>query len=228
MSTTVNGNNAPEAAAPAAPAKKKPILPIILVLALMAAGYFGYQWWQSRAYETTDNAQVEGHITPVLPRTGGYVAAVNVQENQEVKAGDLLVQLDDRDLQARLQQAEGEMAALLAQAGDDGSTGQANAQADAQRAVAAAAQASVAQARANADRARSDLDRLRPLAERNIISRQQLDGAIAASRAADAQVTAARENAAAAGSQAVAATAGVKVTRSRIAAARAAVEQARL
>ncbi|HEX8395033.1 MAG TPA: biotin/lipoyl-binding protein, partial [Longimicrobium sp.] len=201
-SSTANQPAAPEAApaAPPAPARKRPVLPIVLTLVLVLAGWFGWKWWNGRAYESTDNAQVEGHITPVLPRTGGYVAEVRVTENQEVKAGDLLVRLDDRDLRAKLQQAEGEMAALLAQAGDDGTGGQADAQADAQRAVAAAAAASVAQAVANADRARADLARLRPLAERNIISRQQLDAAVAASRAADAQVTAARENAAAAGS----------------------------
>ena len=207
-------------------AKKKPILPILGVLALLLVGYFGYRWWQGRNWEETDNAQVEGHVTPVLPRVGGFVAQVRVEENQQVKAGDTLLVIDDRDLRAKLQQADADLAAAQEQAA--GGNGQAVAQAAAAQAQAGAARASIAAAEANADKARRDVERLRPLAERNIVSKQQFDGVVAASAAADAQVRAARESASAAASQATAAGAGVRVTRSRIESARASRDAAAL
>ena len=73
------GTGAPAAADVAAPKKKKPVLPILGVLLLLLVGFFGLRWWNGRNWEETDNAQVEGHITPVLPRVGGYVADVRVQ-----------------------------------------------------------------------------------------------------------------------------------------------------
>jgi len=212
--------------APAAPAKKRPILPILAVLLLALVGYFGWKWWQGRNWEETDNAQVEGHITPVLPRVGGYVAQVRVEENQQVHRGDTLLVIDDRDLRARLEQADADLAAAEEQTAGGG--GQAVAQAAAAQAQAGAARANIAAAEANAEKARRDVDRLRPLAERNIVSRQQFDAVVAAAQAADAQVRAARETANAAASQATAAGAGVRVTRSRIESARASRDAAAL
>lgn len=209
-----------------APKKKRPILPIVGVLVLAALAYFGYQWWQGRGWETTDNAQVEGHVTPVLPRVGGYVSQVRVDDNVQVKAGDTLAVIDDRDLRTRLQAAEADLEA--AQDAASGTGSQAQAQAAAAQATAGAARANIAAAVANAERARRDVERLRPLAARNIVSKQQFDAVVAASEAADAQVAAARENASAAGSQATAATAGVKVTQARIESARAARDAAAL
>jgi membrane fusion protein, multidrug efflux system len=184
-----------------------------------------HSWWVGRTHVSTDDAQVEGHITPILPRVGGYVAEIRVKENQEVKAGDTLVVLDDRDLRARLAQADAELAALLASTGADGHVGQAAAQVGVAQAGAQAANATIASARANARKAHQDLERMRTLAERAIISRQQLDAAQAAADAADAQVTAAQQNAQAAGSQITAAQAGLQAAGSRVAAARAAREQ---
>jgi len=206
--------------APEAPRKKRPVLPILGVLLLALVGYFGYRWWEGRNWEETDNAQVEGHVTPVLPRVGGFVAQVRVEENQQVKAGDTLLVIDDRDLRAKLDQANADLAAAEEQTAGGG--GQAVAQAAAAQAQAGAARASIGAAEANAEKARRDVERLRPLAERNIVSKQQFDAVVAAAEAANAQVRAARENANAAASQATAAGAGVRVTRSRIESARAA------
>jgi membrane fusion protein (multidrug efflux system) len=219
----------PDASLDVAPAKRKPpILPIAGVVALLAVLYFGWHWWQSRGWESTDDAQVEGHITPVSPKAAGFVSTIAVSENQIVHAGDLLVQLDTTDYHEKLKQADAELAALAAQVGSDGQGGQIQAQAAAARSSAGAAQSSVAQAVANATKAHRDLERFRPLAERNIISRQQLDAAVAAAAAADAQVAAARQNAAAAGEQASAATAGLRSTQARAAGAQAMREQAAL
>jgi membrane fusion protein (multidrug efflux system) len=203
-----------------APKRKKPVLPILGVLLLALVAFFGWRWWNGRNWETTDNAQVEGHVTPVLPRVGGYVAQVRVEENQQVKAGDTLAVIDDRDLRAKLEQANADLAAVEEQT--EGGNGQAVAQAAAAQATAGAARAAIAAAQANATRARRDVERLRPLAERNIVSKQQYDAVVAAAAAADAQVVAARENANAAGSTATAAGAGVRVQRSKIESARAA------
>ena len=159
---------------PEAPKKKRPVLPILGVLLLALLGYFGWRWWEGRNWEETDNAQVEGHVTPVLPRVGGYVAQVRVEENQPVKAGDTLLVIDDRDLRAKLEQANADLAAAEEQTA--GGSGQAVAQAAAAQAQAGAARASIAAAEANAEKARRDVERLRPLAERNIVSKQQFDG----------------------------------------------------
>jgi len=209
-----------------APKKKKPVLPILAVLLLGLVGFFGWRWWNGRNWETTDNAQVEGHVTPVLPRVGGYVAQVRVEDNQVVKQGDTLAVIDDRDLRTRLAAAEADLAG--AQEAAEGGSGQVVAQAAAAQASAAAARAQITAAEANALKARRDVERLRPLAERNIVSKQQYDAVVAAAAAANAQVQAARETAAAAGSTATAAGAGVRVTRSKIDAARAARDAAAL
>src|SRR4051812_38957259 len=148
------------AAAPEAPKKKRPVLPILGVLLLLLVGYFGYRWWQGRNWETTDNAQVEGHVTPVLPRVGGYVAGVRVEENQQVHRGDTLMVLDDRDLRAKLEAAEADLAAAEEQV--TGGSGQAVAQAAAAQAQAGAARANIGAAVANANKAHRDVDRLRP------------------------------------------------------------------
>jgi membrane fusion protein (multidrug efflux system) len=181
----------------------------------------GRALWYASTHVSTDDAQVDGHITPILPRIGGFVASVRIRDNQAVKAGDTLVTLDDRDYRARLAQTDADLAALIATVGSRKDVGQAVAQLDQARAAAAAAAANVTQAEANAERASSDLERYRMLAARNIVSRQQLDAAEAASRADSALLLAAQRNASAAGEQVTAATAALRAAAARVAAARA-------
>ena len=178
--------------------------------------------WFAVTHVSTDDAQVDGHITPISPRIGGFVMSVRVRENQHVKAGDTLLVLDDRDLRGRLAQADADLAALIATVGSRGKVGQAVAQLDQARAAAAAAEATVAQAEANADKATSDLERYRALSARNIVSRQQLDAAEASARATAAQLTAAQRNAAASQEQVTAAGAALTGSEARVASARAA------
>ncbi len=121
---------------------------------------------------------MDGHIIPILPKVGGFVMAVRVDENKQVKAGDTLVVLDDRDYRVRLAQAEADLAVALASVNNRARVGQAEAQ--------------VEQAQANALKAHADLDRLRPLAAQDIVSKQQLDAAEATARAADAGLAAAQ------------------------------------
>ncbi len=103
---------------------RRPIVFAVLALVVIVAGVVGVRRWAlARTHVTTDNAQVEGHVIPILTRVVGFVAAVAVDENQAVRAGQLLVRIDDRDLRARLEQTEGDLANALAVAGAGGSPG---------------------------------------------------------------------------------------------------------
>src|SRR6267143_5774110 len=71
---------------------------MIMGVILLGLLIFGVRkWWFARSHVSTDNAQVDGHIVPILPKVGGYVLEVRTDENRSVKAGDTLVVLDDRD-----------------------------------------------------------------------------------------------------------------------------------
>src|SRR5256714_8435927 len=139
----------------------------LALVALVALG--ARRWIYGLSHVSTDNAQVDGHIVPILPKVGGFVTEVRIDENQRVKAGDTLVVLDDRDYKVRLAQAEADLAVALAGVSNRTRVGQAEAQ--------------VEQAQANALKARADLDRVRPLAVQEIVSKQQLDAGEAGRRA---------------------------------------------
>lgn len=90
--------------------KKNKIRPIILLTLLVVAGYFGYKKIHFLlTHETTDNAQIETQITPVLPRVSGYVKNIQVKDYDSVKAGQLLVELDDAELQTQLTEQEADL-----------------------------------------------------------------------------------------------------------------------
>src|SRR3989442_3937602 len=170
----------------------------VVLLGLVAVGV--RRWIYSLTHVSTDNAQVDGHIIPILPKVGGYVIEVRTDENRSVRAGDTLVVLDDRDYKARLAQAEADVAVALAGVSNRARVGQAEAQ--------------VAQMQANAEKAHADLERIKPLAEKEIMPKQTLDAAEAAARAADAALAAAQ--------------AALLGADARVAAARAARDQAAL
>src|SRR5438445_1821017 len=166
-------------AAPAKPGGRKRTVFIIMGVVLLGLVAVGVRRWiYSLSHVSTDNAQVDGHIVPILPKVGGYVIDVRTDENRSAKAGDTLVVLDDRDYRARLAQAEGDLAVALAGVSNRVRVGQAEAQ--------------VAQAQANAEKAHADLERIKPLAEKDIVPKQALDAAEAAARAADAALAAAQ------------------------------------
>ncbi len=203
---------------------RKPNLPRLVFAAVVIAGalWLGWRWWWGRSHVTTDDAQVEGHLVPVLPKVGGFVAEVKVNDNQPVKADDLLLRIDDRDYRAKLAQAEAELELALAAAGREGQSGQAAAQVAAARAAAAAARSNVEQALANADKAQKDLERTRGLIEKKMVSPQALDAAEAAARASLAQLKASRESAASAGEQVTAYGAALQAALAKVESARAA------
>jgi membrane fusion protein (multidrug efflux system) len=201
---------APEEATP----KRKSRVAHVVIIILLAIGiFFGVRYYlEWRQYESTDDAFIEGDIVQVAPQVPGRVTEVPVKENQEVKAGDLLVQIDPEPYQVRLEQARA--AARLAEAqqktaelnvGLTETTSGAVVE-QAQSGVAAAeeqvatSRASLTAAEAEADRARKDLQRYESLAD-SIISRQHRDQAAAASRVANAKVEEARKQVAAAEAQ---------------------------
>jgi membrane fusion protein (multidrug efflux system) len=195
---------------------------------------------------------VDGHIAPISAKISGSVFEVLVTHNQHVKAGQILVRLDPRDYQARVDQARAALAVAEAQAnaahvgvplkrattasGASGAAAQlAAAEAEQERSRVAAqqaatsgiavAQANVAQAEANNQKAQADLERMRPLAAREEISRQQFDAYEAAARVAAAQLNAAQQQVAAAEQAASKSRAEEQTARARVEAARAALEE---
>jgi membrane fusion protein (multidrug efflux system) len=91
--------------------KKVPVKKVVLIVLLLVAGYFGTKKiYFSVTHETTDNAQIETQIVPVLPRVSGYVKHTDLKDFDSVKIGQLLVELDDAELQAQMAEADADLA----------------------------------------------------------------------------------------------------------------------
>jgi len=171
-----------------------------VVLVAAVVGLFLY--YHNR--ETTDDAQVDGHITPVASKIYGRVAEVLVKDNEPVKAGQVLVKIEAGDYQAALDQAKAALALAESEARSAGvdvprtseNVASGNSSAQAQLAAAQAdlakahagyeqsqtadlawAQANVDRSHANAELAKADLARYTPLMEKGEISKQQYDAA---------------------------------------------------
>jgi membrane fusion protein, multidrug efflux system len=218
----------PAAEPPKASRRKFIVLTIVGVLALLAVVWAFRKWTYGRAHESTENAQVDGHLVPVIAKVGGYVTAVRVGENDRIKEGTELIHIDDAEYKVRLAQAEADLAAALSVAGSRGVTGQAEAQvltASSQRQV---VDAQIVAAAANRQKAVSDLARMRELADKQIVSRQQLDAAQAAADAAIANEDAVRRQGSAAGAGIANAEAGARFATARLGAASASRDNAAL
>jgi membrane fusion protein (multidrug efflux system) len=185
---------------------------VIAVIVLLVVGLFIYRYVTS--YESTDDAQVDGHVNSISARVSGHVVKLNVQDNQFVQAGTVLVEIDPADYQVALERAKADFEdarALAIAAGVDvpitsvSTTSQLSstqAEADSARAgiqaarqQSEAAKAQLQQAEANNVKAQNDLGRYRQLVDKQEISQQQYDQAVAAARAGDGAVEAARANA---------------------------------
>jgi membrane fusion protein, multidrug efflux system len=215
----------------------------VVVLLAVVAGLFVY--YHNR--ESTDDAQVDGHITPVASKIYGRVAQVLVDDNQAVKAGQVLVKIDARDYQASLDQAKAALALAESDAQSAGvdvprtrenvasGTSSADAQlAGAQAAVQSAqatyeqaqtsdlawARANIEKSRANAELGQADLARYKPLLDKGEISKQQYDAAKANADATASSLKADQEKLAQAERS-------VEITKAQLLAAQARVDQAR-
>lgn len=214
---------------PPAP-KKRPnlMIPIVAVLVIIGLIWGVKAFIYSRAHETTDDAQVDGHIIPVLAKVGGYIDGVHMEENAHLKEGTLAVLIDTSEYKARVAQAEADYAGAQAASGTRGLTGAAFATVQTARNQSAATDAEIVAAKANYDKAKSDLARLQPLVDKQIISQQQLDAAQAAADAAQATWLAAQRQSAAGVASVSNAEAGVRLADARLASAKAALDYARL
>jgi membrane fusion protein, multidrug efflux system len=182
-----------------------PIAVAALVLVVIGGRYVAHSW----THESTDDAFIDAHVAGVNPRVASYVARVHIDDNVHVNKGDLLIELDPRDFEARLAQARADLAASQAQ--HRGATfnarvthttsiaGVAQAAAGvqtAQRQVEAArsrleqARAQVTAAEAEATRAAADGERYGRLLRYGAVSRQEADTAIATNRTAIANLDA--------------------------------------
>ena len=190
---------------------------VFLVIAA-AAAYALYEHYKDRV--SSDDANVDGHIAAIAPKIAGNVVEVAVLDNQPVKAGQVLVRIDARDYQAKVDmakaavlQAESQLHSARTQVPlVDQTTQSANIAAGAQLADAqhelerarisyeqasssdlAYAEANVRARQANNDRAQADLARMKPLVDKAEISRQQYDGYVAAAQVAASEWKAAQE-----------------------------------
>jgi membrane fusion protein (multidrug efflux system) len=187
----------------------------LIVFAAVVASVALYRYLA--AWESTDDAQIDGYIYPVSSRVSGYVTRVLVDDNQYVQAGTVLVQLDPKDYDVALANAKATLANDQASAAAqrtnvpitsvNTSSQLSTAQADLENAKAGlvaaqrsfdAAQASLRQAAANDLKAQDDVNRYKPLAAKDEIPQQQYVQAVHSQQATAAAVEAARASAAAA------------------------------
>jgi len=224
------------------PVYKRPAFLIGAAVVLLIVAIVGLRYWlYARSHESTDDAFIDGHIIQVSPKASGYITKVYVTDNQIVKAGDLVAEIDPRDYEAKVAQAKAALNAGLAQqkqaqtqvtltrataranvqqaaagvqqarsgvagaragaASERSRTNQASAGIGTAEANVQQAQSQVAAAQAEAQRANADVQRYQALYEKDEISRQRLDQAIATARTANAQVDAAKQRVAAAEAQ---------------------------
>lgn len=185
------------------------------VLVVLVGGVF--LWRYLTSYESTDDAQVDAHLYPVSARISGYVIKVNVDDNQYVQKGTVLVEIDPKDYEVAVDQARANLASAEATARSlninvpitfvSTSSQLTFAASDVENARAgivaaekqeAAAHAQLEQGEANNVRAQADLKRYKLLVEKQEVSEQIYDQALATAKAATATVAAARANEAAA------------------------------
>lgn len=229
MATSAIETDAKAASKAAANTRRNAVPFIILGIALIGGGYWGYnKWVWNSAHESTDNAQIDGHIVPVIARVGGYVRTVNAGENKHVDANSALVIIDDSEYKVRVAQADADLAAARAASGARGQEGQAAAMVQTTTNQRAVSDAQVIAAKAQQTRAQQDLDRAKELVAKQIVSRAQLDAAQAAFDAAAANVVAMERQVNAATSSISGAQAGVRLASARLLAAEAQRDNAAL
>jgi len=200
----------PQAAA--TPPSNKRVLFIAGLIALAAAGVGGRMWYRSHNFVETENAYVAGHVHPVSSRIAGVVSKVLIDDNQVVKEGDVIAELDPFDQRVRVEQIEAQIAATEQQ------VQQADAQIAQVNAQASAAAAQVAQSQAQLLRASQDAERFGQLytSQMKAVSKAELDAANAGRASATADLAARKDSAIAAKAQIGSATAAREVLKAQV------------
>ena len=194
---------------------RRNIVIVVIILVVVVGGVF--LWRYLGSYESTDDAQVDAHLYPVSARISGYVTKVNVDDNQYVQKGAVLVEIDPKDYEVAVEQAKASLASAEATAQslnidvpitsvstssqlkfaasgvEDAGAGIAAAEKQV-----AAAQAQLEAAEANDVKAQDDLHRYKALVDKQEVAEQVYDQALATAKASTATVAAARNNEAAA------------------------------
>ena len=196
-------------AEPEKKSKRGIVIVVVLVLAVLA----GIFYWRSTFTEDTDDAQVDGDLYQVSSRVAGQVLHVDVDENQTVNVGDPIAEIDPRDLQVALAQAQADLASAKADyvqatvnvpitsvnvqtSVSTSSSDVLGSQASVLQAESnvSAAEARVEQAKANAVKAQLDVERYTPLVAKDVISKQQFDAAVQQASATQAALSEAQRN----------------------------------
>ncbi|HVS91058.1 MAG TPA: HlyD family secretion protein [Mucilaginibacter sp.] len=170
--------------------KKKPnrVLPIVLGVILVAGIIFGIkEYIYYSKHIDTDDAQIDGDISPVVARVGGYVDSIFFQENQHVDKGQVLVKLDDRDYKVKLEQA------LAAKQSANAGVGVGQSQIIGTQANSSSARAQVESAQARLDQANKDYQRYANLVKDGSVTQQQFDQVKANRDVAEATYRAAQD-----------------------------------
>jgi membrane fusion protein (multidrug efflux system) len=217
----------------------------LAIVAVVIVGGVLIYLWRTAGRVSTDDAQIDGHITQVAARVGGTVTKVNVKENQYVEAGTVLVELDRRDYEVAVDRARAELADAQANASGaatgipltqvstqtgvqtasggveeaQAGIGIADRQVEAARAQLVAAQARQREKEATAVKAARDVERFKGLVAKDEIAQQQYDAAVSAAESARASADAAK-------SDVIAAEAAVAVAEQRAKQARGSAAQA--
>lgn len=166
--------------------KKNKLLPIILAVLIIAGAAFGIsEYLYSSKHIDTDDAQIDGDISPVVARVGGYVKDINFEENTKVNFDQVLVTLDDRDYKIKLEQA------LAGQAGASAGVGVSQSQIAATAANTSTAKANIEAARVKLNLAQKDYERYANLVKDGAVTQQAFDQAKAQKESAQAAYTAA-------------------------------------
>ena len=188
---------------------RKKTLIVIVVLVLVVSGVFLWRYLSS--YESTDDAQVDVHLYPVSARISGYVVKVNVDDNQYVQKGTVLVEVDPKDYEVAVEQAQANLASAEATAqalnitvpitsvntssqlkSSASDVENSNAGIIAAEQQLTAAHAQLEQAEANDVKAQDDLRRYKMLVDKGEVAAQVYDQAVAAAKASTASVAAAQ------------------------------------
>ena len=217
--SSINGNS-PEAGAPKKNNRLRNLVAGVATLAVgVATGIYYFEF--VAPYESTDDAFIEAHVTSIAPQVAGRVAQLLVQDNQEVKAGDVLLQIDPSDFQTKLDQERANLAASKSR------LEQANAQFTVDQAKVEQERANVIAAQAEAKQAEADNKRYQAVGG-FAISASQLDLAGTQARSADAQVDAAHNKELAAEAQSALDKASIQTAAAEVQSSEAAVHQAEL
>ena len=167
----------------------KKFLIILIALVVVGGGYGVYKYIHSLSHETTDDAQVEKNMNPIIPRVSGYITKVLVKDNDFVKKGDTLFVIDDKDYIVRVEEAKAALAAAEGNyAASKADVGSAMANVSVSQANVLSSKGNIEAAKVRLWRATNDFERFSNLYKNHSITKQQFEQAQAEKQEAEAQL----------------------------------------